>query len=126
MLFAQVFGLYLVISGVFILIKQEHAISIAKMFGKETALRLSMGVLTTLGGLFMTLAYYDFSTMVSGIITVVGWLILGKGLFFFLATDSQVNKLIASVGGGKTYMGWGIIALLAGAYLAAYGFGFIA
>lgn len=125
LLFAQVFGLYLVISGVFVLIKQEKAISIAKMFGHESALRLSMGLLTTLGGLFMTLAYYDFSSAASSIITVVGWLILGKGLFFTLGTDGQINRLIGAVGGAKAYMAWGIVALLLGFYLASVGFGFM-
>ena len=121
MLFAQVFGIYLILSGVLVLVKQEHIVSVGRLFGKDEALRFSMGALLTLGGLFMVLSYSDWSTTASSIITVVGWLVLLKGVVAFFVTESQFMKMMKVWGG--YYAAWGVIALIAGGYLALLGFG---
>jgi glucose uptake protein GlcU len=122
-LFAQVFGIYLILTGVMVLIRQEHMVSIGRMFGKDQALRLSMGALVTLAGLFMVLTYRDWSTVASSIITLVGWLILIKGIVLFGANDKQINAVMGSYVKGHYYTTWGVVALAAGVYLALLGFG---
>ena len=124
-LFEKVFGIYLVLSGILVLIQQEHMISIGCMFGKDAALRLSMGALITLGGLFMVLTYHDWTTTATSIVTLVGWLVLVKGLTLLFATDKQINKLMAPFFKGPIYKVWGAAALIAGLYLAALGFGLL-
>lgn len=121
-LFEQVFGIYLVLSGCLILIKQEHIVSVSRMFGKDQALRLSMGALITLGGLFMVLTYRDWSSIETTIITLVGWLVLAKGIVLFFASDKQINAMLGDFFKGKGYMAWGVVSLLAGLYLTLVGF----
>ncbi len=124
-LLSQVFGIYLILTGILVLIQQEHIVSVGRLFGRDQALRFSMGALVTLGGLFMVLTYYDWSTVETSIITLVGWLVLVKGLALFFATDRQITAMINKVGGVYGYKIWGVIALAAGAYLALLGFGLL-
>ena len=123
MLFEQVIGLYLIISGALVITRQEHVVSVGRLFGKEPALRFSMSALMVLGGLFMVLSYRDWSTVATSIITLVGWLVLLKGLVFYFASDSSVQKMLNKFGKGHYYTAWGIIAVALGAYLALLGFG---
>src|SRR3989344_2851124 len=122
MLFEQVFGLYLILTGVLVLLKQEHLVSVAKFFGKDQALRFSMGALVMLGGLFMVLTYRDWTTAATSIITLVGWLVLLKGITLLFLSDKQINGLMGSFLKGPWYLAWGVVALIAGGYLALLGF----
>jgi glucose uptake protein GlcU len=124
-LFEQVFGLYLVLSGILVLIKQEHIVSVGRMFGKDYALRLSMGALITLGGLFMVLTYRDWTTTATSLVTLVGWLVLLKGVALLFMSDRQINSLMGAFFKGHVYRAWGAAALIAGLYLAALGFGIV-
>lgn len=124
-LFEQVFGIYLILTGSLILIKQEHIVSVGRFFGKDYALRFSMGALVTLGGLFMALSYRDWSTTATAIITLVGWLVLVKGIVLLLLSDKQINQLMGSFMKSHAYMAWGLVAVVLGAYLALLGFGIL-
>ncbi len=126
LLFEKVFGLYLIIAGLLVILRKEEMMSLAKMYGKDMALRFAMGGLLLLGGLFMVITYYDFSTLPTSIITLVGWLVFAKGFIFFFASEKKVQKLIGMWSNSGTYMAWGVIALIAGGYLALLGFGFVA
>ncbi len=125
LLFEKVFGLYLIIAGLLVVLRKEEMMSLAKMYGKDMALRFAMGALLLLGGLFMVITYYDFSTLPTSIITLVGWLVFLKGFVFFFASEKKVQKIIGMWSNSGTYMAWGVIALIAGAYLALLGFGII-
>lgn len=122
-LFEQVFGIYLILTGVLVLIKIEYIVSMSRFFGKDQALRFSMGALVTLGGLFMSLTYRDWTTTASSIITLVGWLVLIKGIALLFLTDKQIHKVTGGFLKGPAYMVWGLVALAAGGYLALLGFG---
>lgn len=124
-LFEQVFGIYLVLSAILILIKQEHIVSVARLFGKDQALRFSMGALVALGGLFMVLAFRDWSSIETSIITLVGWLVLAKGVVLLFASDRQITSMMNRFVGAHAYKAWGVVALLAGLYLVALGFGLL-
>lgn len=123
-LFAQVFGIYLVLNGVLALIRQHEMVSVARLFGKEAALRYTIAALITLGGLFMVLTYHDWSTAASSIITLVGWLVLLKGIVFLFSSEKQAMRIVNSFG-KHTYTIWGLIVLLVGLYLVAVGFGLV-
>ncbi len=124
-LFEKVLGIYLVLSGILVLIKQENMVSISKMFGRDMALRYSVGFLITLGGLFMVLSYRDWSSVQSSLVTLVGWLVLIKGVVLLFASDSQIGRMTGSFMGGNGYRIWGVVALIAGGYLVLSGFGFL-
>lgn len=125
-LFEQVFGIYLILTGALIIIQQEHIVSVARMFGKDQALRFTMGALVTLGGLFMVLTYRDWSSIETIIITLVGWLVLLKGLVLFFASDKQITQMMNKFIGAHAYKAWGVVAFFAGVYLVLIGFGIIA
>jgi hypothetical protein len=124
-LFEKVFGLYLIISGILVVTQQDHVMSMARVFGKDQALRMAIGGLITLGGLFMTVAYYDWTTISSSIITIVGWLILLKGLVYFVTPEVKFQKMLADFNRSNWYSIFGIISVIIGAYLAAFGFGWL-
>src|SRR5882724_9638354 len=125
-LFEKVFGLYLIIVGLLVVLKKEELLSLAKVYGKDYTLRFSMGALLLLGGLFMVITYYDFSTIPTTIITLVGWLVFLKGFVFFFASEKKMQKIITMFNKSNFYVAWGVVGLVIGAYLSLLGFGFIA
>jgi hypothetical protein len=124
-LFEKVFGLYLIISGILAVTQRDHMMSMVRVFGKDNALRMAIGGLITLGGLFMTVAYYDWTTISSSIITIVGWLILLKGLVYFVTPEVKFQKMLSEFNKSNWYSIFGIISVIVGAYLAAFGFGWL-
>lgn len=123
LLFERVFGLYLIITGILALSRQHEIVSVARLIGKDKPLRYSIGALITLGGLFMAISFYDWSTLPTTIITLVGWLVLLKGLVMLYSPDGKLNRTFMALGSGWWYRAWGVIALVAGGYLALLGFG---
>lgn len=124
-IFEKVFGLYLIISGLLAVTQREHLMSMARVFGKDYALRMAIGGLITLGGLFMAVAYYDWSSVPSTIITLVGWLVLLKGLVYFVTPEAKFQKMLSEFNRSNWYSICGIIGVIVGAYLAAFGFGWL-
>lgn len=124
LLFEKVFGLYFIITAILALSRQQNMLSVARVFGKDHAYRFSMAALMTLGGLFMVVSYYDWSTLAKSIITLTGWLVLVKGLVLFYMSDAKFMKLVNGFNKEWWYTAWGVVMLLVGAYLAALGFGF--
>ncbi|HYD93099.1 MAG TPA: hypothetical protein VEB18_01425 [Candidatus Paceibacterota bacterium] len=120
---AQVFGLYMIIAGIAIIANQRNIMLAVAALVEERFSQLLVGVLSLLLGLFLVNSHNDWSTLPAGIVSLIGWLSLVKGIFYLFTPENSLTKIIRKLNQRKWYMIDGIIAILIGAYLAGFGYG---
>lgn len=122
-LLAKVFGLYLIISGAVIMVRQRYFIPVVGTFVEERFLRLVLAAGELLVGLFLIIGHNDWTSWPAGIISLFGWWIILESLAYLVLPDALIEKLIRSFNIPSWYTGGGIFAIVIGAYLALFGFG---
>jgi hypothetical protein len=122
-LLAKVFGLYMVIGGLALLLRKRFIMSVLNAFLEEKAARVMIGAIDLILGLLIVNLHNEWATFPTTLITLIGWVALAKGVIALFATDAQLEKFIKRFREGKWSVIEGVIAVLLGAYLAAYGFG---
>lgn len=122
-LLAKVFGLYLIIGGIAIWAREREFIPIVGAFVHDKLTRLVIALLELLGGLLLVNTHNLWATLPESIVSIFGWCLLLEGMFYMLANDTTVEKLIKSFNNRAWYTVGGIFSVLLGVYLAGYGFG---
>lgn len=122
-LLAKVFGLYSLIGGVAIWLRQRHFAPILGAFVEERLLRVVVGAAELVGGLFLVNTHNVWGSAPEIVVTVFGWLLLLEGLFYMVASDSMIEKMIKMFTRKEWFMWGGIFAFVLGAYLAGFGYG---
>lgn len=121
---AKLFGLYAIIGGVVILIRESYFLPVLGAFVKERLLRLVIAILEVLGGLALVLTHNNWSSLAAGIITVFGWAMLLEGVFYMVASDDAIESLMKVFNNKTWYLFSGILSIAFGIYLTGFGFGF--
>ncbi len=78
-----------------------------------------------LAGLFLVVMHNQWSPLPAAVITLIGWLLLLEGLLFLVLPDDLVGRFMATFNTESWYLAGGLLAIAAGAYLTAFGFGWI-
>jgi uncharacterized protein YjeT (DUF2065 family) len=125
-LLARVLGLYLVIIGVVVLLRRRYFLPVFATYPEQRLVRAVVSLAEVLGGLFLVVAPNRWSPLPAVLITVTGWLILLEGLLYLVLPDQLVRRLIGAFNTEGWYIAGGVATIAAGAYLAAFGFGWIA
>lgn len=124
-LLAKVFGLYLIIGGASIMLRERYFMPVVGAFVEERLTRLVVGILELLGGLFLAVSHTDWSSVPAGIITAFGWVLVIEGTLYLLLPDESVEKLIKAMNSKYWYILGGALAIFLGTYLAGFGFGWL-
>ncbi len=124
-LLAKVFGLYLIIGGASIMLRERYFMPVVGAFVEERLTRLVVGILELLGGLFLVVSHTDWSSVPAGIITAFGWVLVIEGTLYLLLPDESVEKLIKAMNSKYWYILGGALAIFLGTYLAGFGFGWL-
>lgn len=125
MLLAKVIGLYLSVGGLAIVLKQKEIRAAERHFKSEGMLRFSLALLVVMLGLVYVVGYSDFTSFISGFLTVFGWTILLKGLMLLFIDGGSLDSLIKQFDKKEIYYGAGAVMIIFGLYLAGFGFGFV-
>jgi uncharacterized membrane protein len=124
-LLSKVFGLYFLIIGVILLFRRSFFRTVVNMFVEEPALRFMMGVIMLLGGLFFVVSHQDWSDFNTGFISLLGWLVVIKALFYLNLSNGAMRKWVSWYKMGGVH---GLIAALVyialGVYLVNFSFNF--
>ncbi len=121
---AKLFGLYLIIMGVLVLTKKKSVMPAVMDLVKNRALTIVLGALSLAAGLAIVIAFQEVSLSPSGLISLIGYMMVVEGIVYFALPVKSVQKMVRSFGNKQWYMVSGVVAVLAGIYLAGYGFGF--
>lgn len=91
MLLAQVFGYYLVITGVAVFLNRERFGQFAKRLHKRPAMLFFSGAFLTLIGIFLVLQYNIWVSDWTVLVTIFSWGTLLKGMGLMIAPDSVIK-----------------------------------
>ena len=120
---AKLFGLYLIIAGVLVLTKKQSLMPAVMDIAKNRALTIVLGALDLAAGLAIVIAYPEVSTSPIGLISLIGYMMVVEGIVYLSQPKKSIQKMERSFGNRQWFMAGGIVAVLAGVYLAGYGFG---
>jgi drug/metabolite transporter (DMT)-like permease len=115
LLVAKVLGVYLVVSGLFLMFRGKTVPHMLKDFFDHPAIVYLAGViLIFLSSLFLV-QYNIWDGTWRTLITILAWAILAKGVMYILAPEA-LHKLVTKKVMGAVSL-YGIIAVVVGAYL---------
>ena len=120
---ARIFGVYFIIAAIMVFANRRALmISVESMF-KERFAQLLAAMISILGGLAFINVYQDFSSLPAGIISVIAWLILIKGLLYAFLPEVRLAKFTKILGEDSWYVMDGILAIIFGFFLTGFGYG---
>ncbi|HEY0948108.1 MAG TPA: hypothetical protein VGE53_01265 [Candidatus Paceibacterota bacterium] len=122
---SQVLGLSLIIVGLSIMLRKRYYVPVVGEFIEDRFMRMVMGILELLGGLFLVLAHNDWSTLPAGIISAIGWVLVIEGTAYLLVSDRMMSWMIRTFNVRTWYVVGGLLSVALGLYLALTGFGIL-
>jgi hypothetical protein len=122
---AQLLGLYFIIMGIIVLIRGKAIMPTVRDFSTNRALLLAIAAIEIVAGLAIVLLYPAAAWSVSGIIAVVGYMMIVEGIIYLAAPSKFVQRFIRAFNKKWWYIIGGIASVVAGIYLAGSGFGFL-
>ncbi len=121
---AQVFGLVLLVKGLFVLLRPKAARNLVNEIEKSKLAVYTAGMFAVVLGIFLVLLHNAWSSAPEVIVSLLVWLILLKGILAVFAPKSLI-------GFGKSFLksdgevrGVAIAVLMLAFYLLYIGFGF--
>lgn len=103
--------------------REALMIGVESMF-KERFAQMLAAMLALIGGLVFINLYQDWSSLPSGIISTIAWLILIKGLLYAFVPEIRLARFTKLLTEHSWYTMDGILAFIVGLYLTGYGYGF--
>ncbi|MAG59429.1 hypothetical protein CMO96_01420 [Candidatus Woesebacteria bacterium] len=122
-LLAKLFGAWLLIKGLVVLKNRKTVEKIVDGVLKSDALMFMGSMMATLIGLLVVLTHNVWEPEFAAVITVIGWLILIKGIVGVFFPDSM-RQMAKSMTKGGMYAFGSVVSIVVGAYLLYTGFGY--
>ncbi|PIR82313.1 hypothetical protein COU20_03050 [Candidatus Kaiserbacteria bacterium CG10_big_fil_rev_8_21_14_0_10_59_10] len=122
---AQLLGLYFVLVGAIVLLRQKSLTPLVNEFAQNRALLFSVAVIELAAGLAILLAHPIFEFTWQGVITFIGALLVAESLVYLMMPYPKVGRFIRQFNTATWLRSGALIAIVFGAYLAGVGFGFI-
>jgi uncharacterized membrane protein len=120
---AKLFGLYFLIAGGIIMMRQKSFMPIfTEIFGSR-ALLMILGIAELLAGLAIVIAHPIFTATWQGLLTLVGAWMAVEGVIYLAMPYTKVGKLMRQFNTPTWYTSGGLVAIVLGAYLTGKGFG---
>lgn len=125
LLLAKVFGVALIAVSIALLAKREFFEKITRDFLKQDLLRLVVAFSEMLAGLFIVIGHNRWEPLPAALITLLGWGFVVEGGSYLLLPRDWTERLVNAVNRPHFFIATGIIGIVLGVYLAAFGFGLL-
>jgi hypothetical protein len=120
---AQVFGLYMFVMGLSVLLKYNEMRKIIVDFMSSSSNSYMVGVFTFILGLLVVLSHNVWGGPVwVTLITVLGWLTLIKGAMYLLLSRSALKGVVGAFSKKAWLVISGLLMIILGIYLISVGF----
>lgn len=120
---AKLFGLYFLIAGGIIMMRQKSYMHIIMNVVGQRELLALIGLGQLFAGLGLVIAHPVFTADWRGVITIIGLWITIEGAFYLAAPYTKVMKFMRAFNTPAWYTSGGMLAVVLGGYLAGIGFG---
>lgn len=124
-LLSRVLGLYLILIGAIIVFRRHEFIGIFAGFVRERLLRVIVGMIVLLGGLFLLVQHQDWSSAPATIITLLAWIAVLEAIFYLSLPEEVLARTLQAVNRPGFYVVGGLCSIVLGVYLAGHGFGYL-
>jgi len=122
-LLAKVLGVYVIVGSVVSIARQSYFIPVIGKFVEQRMLRLILGMIELIAGLFLVVSHQVWSPLSAAIITVIGWAMVIEGFLYMMMSDDSFKGIIKTFNRPAWYLWGGILGVVLGVYLAGTGFG---
>jgi len=120
---AKLIGSFAIIEGVVIMVRLKEVQKIIDDYVDNRPLVFLISLIVTVAGLALVLSHNVWETSWVVIITLIGWLVLIKGVAMLLLPHKLLERLTKRFNNRNFYIIGGIATLVIGLYLAFKGFG---
>lgn len=121
---SKVLGIYFIIIGVIIMVRRRSVIPTIKQLSGSRSLLLVLAVIELVAGLALVVALPVVSLSVSGILSLVGYMMVVESIIYLAAPSRFIQRFVGRFNRPIWYKTGGVLAVIAGIYLAGTGFGF--
>ncbi|OHA16166.1 MAG: hypothetical protein A3G52_04945 [Candidatus Taylorbacteria bacterium RIFCSPLOWO2_12_FULL_43_20] len=111
----KAFGIYLAVSGLFLLVKGKTLPLILKDFFDHPAIIYLAAMALVLFGSLIIVGTNTFETVEQGWLTVIGWIVLAKGLTYTFIPDAFSKLSVKKL--RPWLIVWAIVAIILGVYM---------
>ncbi len=125
LILAKLFGIYFIVVGVAFGLRRKSIMPAVADLARNRGLVLVMGFIELAAGLAIIIANPSITFDWMGVISVIGWVLAIEGVVYLVMPARRVQKFIRSFNTKEWYLAGGVLSVVAGAYLAVVGFGFI-
>jgi hypothetical protein len=119
---AQLLGLYLTLSGVLMIVREQAMIELVPKFTDSPAFLYFLGSLRILIGLAIVLAHTMWVGTLGLVIYLLGWISLLRGIAMLLLPAEAERKILANFSRGNVSYVTALVAIVLGGWLAYAGF----
>ena len=123
---AQLLGLYFLIVGSIEIYRKKSIMPALNQLAANRPLLLILALIELMAGLAVVLTNPDLTLDANGLISLIGWMLLVESILYLALPYKRLQKLIKSFNTARWHGIGGVLAVIAGLYLCAVGFGFIA
>ena len=123
-LLAQLFGLFLIVKGLFVLLRTSEVQKMLRDTRDNRPLLYVMGIASTFFGLILTLSHNTWGSTPEVLVSLIGWITLLKGIMTLFAPHMLLNLIRPMTSTQTDMRSFGSIVVLIGFYLVYVGFGF--
>ncbi|PIR46889.1 MAG: hypothetical protein COV07_01925 [Candidatus Vogelbacteria bacterium CG10_big_fil_rev_8_21_14_0_10_45_14] len=121
---ARLFGVYLVLEGLVLLVRQGFLHRVLRDLVRTTALRYLIGILVVLAGASIVFYHNIWQEGYVGLVTLIGWLLLVKGVLYLFIPERTLRNLVRALDKRHWYVVFGVFCMAVGLYLVKMGFAF--
>jgi hypothetical protein len=119
---AQLLGVYLVLSGVLMIVREQAMMLLVPKFVDTPPFLYFLGSLRVLIGLAIVLAHNMWIGTLGTVIYVVGWLTILRGIAMLVLPVETERKILAAFSRCNVWYTTAIVAIVLGGWLAYAGF----
>ena len=125
MFLAQTLGLYFIILGALILLRQSSMLRVFQGLTKSPLALYLLASAELIAGVMPTVAYPQIGTDVTGVLSLIGYMLIVEGVFYLGVPLGVSRKFINKFNTSSWYVAGSVAAIALGAYLACMGFGYL-
>ena len=120
---AKIIGLYLIVDGLVVLLRHKELVPLVDEFRNNRFAVVFCGLIVFLLGILVTTSHNIWTGAGFQIaVTIIGWLLVIKGLVVSIMPQDFTDKMIVWVNKPVLYKVAGIVAILVGVWLSTAGF----
>ncbi len=121
---AKLFGLYFLIAGGIIMMRQKSYMHIVMDVLGDKGLLMIFAACQLVAGLALVISHWIWTPDWRGVISLIGAWIMVEAVFYLAAPHTKIVKLAKQFNTPAWYTSGGMLSVVMGAYLAGKGFGF--